>query len=244
MIAAKSPIASTAPCWKSAHMSCGLRTNYRTRCRTTFDSPLNEIRSGMTRRFIAVEIGTMLFLLLLLNSTHAVTRLTSADAEFWDIQDTTPWAQDSGGIATGGRANPFDGFGYLKLRVRSGAGVTLVPNQHVTGFGLAYDDGERFDTITPVMHGGVVVARAIYAPRESSYLRSFDSFTNTTADDRLVDVAWGGAAGAYQDGGFMTVATTSNGDREIDLTDTFVTVMQNAKNVSDPLRGPSGHGPS
>ena len=31
---------------------------------------------------------------------------------------------------------------------------------------------------------------------------------------------------------------------EIDLNDTFVTMMQNAKSVSDPSRGPSGHGPS
>ena len=42
----------------------------------------------------------------------------------------------------------------------------------------------------------------------------------------------------------MTVAATSNGDRTIDLTDTFVTVMQNTQRVNDPLRGPSGHGPS
>ena len=48
----------------------------------------------------------------------AVTRVPSADGQFWDIQDTSPWAQDSGGIATGGRANPFNGFGYLKLLVR------------------------------------------------------------------------------------------------------------------------------
>ena len=50
---------------------------------------------------------------------HAVTRVGSADGQFWDIQDTSPWSQDSGGIATGGRANPFNGFGYLKMRVRA-----------------------------------------------------------------------------------------------------------------------------
>ncbi|HWW85429.1 MAG TPA: amidase family protein, partial [Vicinamibacterales bacterium] len=175
---------------------------------------------------------------------EAVTKLPSADGEFWDIQDTTAWSQDSGGIATGGRANPFDGFGYLKLRVRRASGATLVANQHLTGFGLAYDDDERFDSVTPVMHGDVVVARAMFAPKDSDYLRYFDSFTNTATEDRLVDVAWGGAAGAYQDGGLLAVATTSNGDRHIDLTDSFVTVMQNARNVSDPFRGPSGHGPS
>src|ERR1700687_3154486 len=122
----------------------------------------------------------------------AVTRLPSADGQFWDVQDTSPWSQDSGGIATGGRANPFNGFGYLKIRVRSGSSATLVPNQYLTGFGLAHDAGERVDSITPLVHGGVVVARAIYAPREAIYLRYFDSYTNATGEDRVVDIAWGG----------------------------------------------------
>ena len=174
----------------------------------------------------------------------AVTRLASADGQFWDIQDTSPWAQDSGGIATGGRANPFNGFGYLKLRVRTGSGATLVADQYLTGFGLAHDGGERFDSITPILHGDIVISRAIYAPKESNYLRYVDSYTNTAKDDRVADIAWGGAAGAFEDGGPVTVATTSNGDRRIDLADTFVTVMQNARHVADPMRGPSGHGPS
>ena len=59
-----------------------------------------------------------------------------------------------------------------------------------------------------------------------------------------MEVAWGGASGAYEEGGLVTVATTSNGDRRIDPTDTFVTVMQNARRVDDPMSGPSGHGPS
>src|SRR5207248_734962 len=76
------------------------------------------------------------------------------------------------------------------------------------------------------------------------YLRYFDTFKNVSHQELIVEVAWGGAAGAFEDGGKMTVATTSNGDRQIDLTDRFVTVMQNAKNVADPMQGPSGHGPS
>src|SRR4051812_26772911 len=79
--------------------------------------------------------------------TTAVTRLTSADGQFWDIQDTSPWSQDSGGIATGGRANPFNGFGYLKIRVRGERGTTLVADQYLRGFGLAHDGRERLDSI-------------------------------------------------------------------------------------------------
>src|SRR5437773_1980440 len=81
----------------------------------------------------------------------AVTRLPSADGQFWDIQDTSPWAQDSGGIATGGRAYPFNGFGYLKLQVQSPSGATLATNRYLRGFGLAHDGAERVDSLTPVV---------------------------------------------------------------------------------------------
>src|SRR3954470_13348281 len=71
--------------------------------------------------------------------TRAVTPLPSADAQFWDIQDTSVWAQDSGGIATGGRSNPFNGFGYLKLQVRGSDEKLLAQNQYLHGFGLSFD---------------------------------------------------------------------------------------------------------
>ncbi|MGE0360559.1 MAG: amidase family protein [Vicinamibacterales bacterium] len=175
----------------------------------------------------------------------AVTPLPSADGQFWDIQDTSPWAQDSGGIATGGRAYPFNGFGYLKVQVRRGrTAAPTVRNHYLRGFGLAHDGAERFDSITPVLVDGVVVARAIFAPGDTTYLRYHDSFTNSTDEPRTVQVAWGGAAGAYDDGGRTAVAATSSGDTRIDAADTFVTVMQNAQGVSDPRQGPSGHGPS
>jgi amidase len=174
----------------------------------------------------------------------AVTRTTSADGQFWDVQDTSPWSQDSGGIATGGRAMPFNGFGYLKLQVRRADSTLVVRNQYLTGFGLSPDGAGRFDSIKPIVRGDVVVARALFAPPDTDYLRYFDSFTNAAADDRIVEVAWGGAVGAYDEGGLAAVATTSSGDRQIDAGDTFATLMQNARRVADPMRGPSGHGPS
>jgi len=181
---------------------------------------------------------------LMTSASAAVTPLPSADGQFWDIQDTSPWAQDSGGIATGGRANPFNGFGYLKLQAGQAGAPPAVRNQYLRGFGLAHDGGERFDGITPVLHDGIVVSRAIYAPKDTIYLRYFDTFFNSTSEPRAVRVAWGGATGAFEDGGRVAVAITSSGDRRIDARDQFVTVMQNARAVMDPMRGPSGHGPS
>ena len=197
----------------------------------------------MTLTLRARAFGAAALVAALALRASAVTRLASADGQFWDIQDTSAWSQDSGGIATGGRANPFNGFGYLKLRVRAG-GATLVPHQYLAGFGLAHDGGERFDSMTPLLYGDVLIARGIFAPHDADYLRYVDTYTNTAAADRVIDVAWGGAAGAFEDGGPVTVAASSNGNRVIDLTDTFVTVMQNATRAADPSRGPSGHGPS
>ena len=178
------------------------------------------------------------------STAHAVTKLPSADGQYWDIQDTSTWAQDSGGIATGGRSNPFNGFGYLKLQIRRGDNSLLTTSKYLHGFGLASDGGERFDSITPLYVDGIVVAREIFAPKGTNYLRYFDCFTNYSNEERVVEVAWGGAVGAYEDGGRVAVAVTANGDRQIDLADGFVTVMQNAREVDDASEGPSGHGPS
>jgi amidase len=204
----------------------------------------------VSRLAISTALSVAILLAAATLDTAAVTRATSADGQFWDIQDTSPWGQDSGGIATGGRAYPFNGFGYLKLQVRRPDASILVRNHYLTGFGLSHDPATgsagaaRFDSITPLLRGDVVVARAIFAPADTDYLRYFDSFSNAGDEDRQVEVAWGGAAGAYDEGGLVAVATTSSGDRRVDAADSFVSVMQNARRVDDPMRGPSGHGPS
>ncbi len=123
-------------------------------------------------RVARAAAGALLAAAIAGHHAGAVTRLASADGQFWDIQDTSPWSQDSGGIATGGNANPFNGFGYLKLRVRTTAGATVVPTRYLTGFGLAHDGAERVDSITPIAAGGVVVSRARSGRRRSARWRS------------------------------------------------------------------------
>jgi amidase len=195
-------------------------------------------------RIVRHTLLAMLVASALTAAAGAVTPLPSADGQFWDIQDTSAWAQDSGGIATGGRANPFNGFGYLKLESGRPGAAPAVRNQHLRGFGLVHDGGERLDSLTPLLFDGVIIARAIYAPKDTNYLRYFDTFFNSTSEARTVRVAWGGATGAFEDGGRVSVAATSSGDRRIDSADRFVTVMQNARAVANPMEGPSGHGPS
>ena len=194
-------------------------------------------------RILKAGAAAIVVATIAITNLAAVTRVPSSDGQYWDIQDTSPWAQDSGGIATGGRANPFNGFGYLKLQVRRGNTV-LVTNQYLKGFGLHHDGLGRFDSTTPVLVEGILVSRGVTTSKDTQYLRYFDTFTNSTNEERAVQVAWGGAAGAYDDGGRVAVAMTSNGDRRIDPSDAFVTVMQNAKHGANPAEGPSGHGPS
>src|SRR4029453_15570520 len=108
-------------------------------------------------RYCARLVAAAVLSALAAAAVGAVTRLPSADGQFWDIQDTSTWAQDSGGIATGGRAYPFNGFGYLKLQVGLAGGTVLSRNRYLRGFGLAHDGVERFDSITPVLEDGIVV---------------------------------------------------------------------------------------
>src|SRR5216117_3412628 len=98
-------------------------------CRLTFAGDVMSMRRLPLPACVAAVVAAATF------RTEAVTRLPSADGQFWDIQDTSAWAQDSGGIATGGRSNPFNGFGYLKLQVHRSDNSLLSRNQYLHGFG-------------------------------------------------------------------------------------------------------------
>jgi hypothetical protein len=119
-----------------------------------------------------------------------------------------------------------------------------VTNRYLQGFGLAHDGGERFDSITPVLHDGIVVSRAIYAPKDTSYLRYFDTFLNSTGEPRTVRIAWGGATGAFDDGGRVAVATTSSGDRRHRSPRPVRHRDAERARRHEPGAGPLGHGPS
>ena len=186
--------------------------------------------------------GVLVFLVA--RSAAPATSVPSSSGEPWDVQDTSPWAQDSGGIATGGPSLPFNGFGYLKVRVLSPRGDVLVPTRYLHGFGLHYDGDARFDSVTPVMAGDVAIARSLFARKDADYLRYFDALTSFAREERVVEVAWGGACGAYEDGGRVRVAATANGNLTLEPQDASVTVMQGGASTQDPRKGPSTYGPS
>ena len=77
------------------------------------------------------------------------------------------------------------------------------------GFGLHHDGAGRFDSITPVLdRGHPRVARGVRRRKTRSTCATSTPSPTPRAKTRTVQVAWGGAAGAYEDGGQAAVAAT------------------------------------
>jgi hypothetical protein len=87
------------------------------------------------------------------------------------------------------------------MQVHRADNTLLLRNQYLKGFGLRHDGAGLFDSITPLLAEGILVSRGVTTSKDTPYLRYVDTFTNTTGEDRIVQIAWGGAAGAYDDGG-------------------------------------------
>ncbi len=204
------------------------------------------VASASYTRFISIRVFVLLILLVITTSSFGAgaTDPRASNGEAWDVQRGENGDRDSGAIASGGASYPFDGFGYLKLRIPDTSDAMLAHGRYLEGFGLVPDGDRRFDSLTPLYLGGVVASRALYAPDDEDYLRYVDSFTNTLGSAITLEVVYGGAIGAYADGGYPAIAATSDGDRKLEIGDNYVVFMQNLLDTPDPAEGPSGYGPS
>ncbi len=168
----------------------------------------------------------------------------ASNGEVWDVQRGENGDQDSGAIGSGGASYPFNGFGYLKLRIPGASDAMLARGRYLEGFGLVPDGDRRFDSLTPLYLGGVVASRGLYVPEGENYLRYVDRFTNMSGSAIALEVVYGGAIGSYADGGYPEIAVTSDGDQSLEQDDHYVVFMQNLLDTPDPVEGPSGYGPS
>ena len=83
--------------------------------------------------------------------------------------------------------------------------------------------GSHARTTTPVTANTIQVARSLYAPANTDWLRYIDTFTNTGNAARTVWVAWGGDLGSD----FGTVVTaTSSSDALLTAADTWAVSIQ------------------
>ena len=141
---------------------------------------------------------------------------------------------------------PFNGFGYLKLQVRRAG-----PRRRRTATSTSPASAWRTTAASASTRSrrcsqdGIVVSRAIYRA-EGRQLPALLRHVHQH-DDRRPDRAR--SRGAARPARSRTAARWRWRRRRAAIgastrADSFVTVMQNARGVADPMRGPSGHGPS
>jgi amidase len=156
----------------------------------------------------------------------AVNTVSTSNGAAWQIHDAASPALDTGSI----RAitdNAFYGFGGIKVRV-SGAPAsdpTLEFNgEMMRGFGLEFDGVDGFATTHAVRLGGLEVSREIKVSAPGNWTRWVDSFRNTTDQDLVAEVSFGGTAGLNTTGNQSQVVASSSGDTTIGANDSWVEV--------------------
>ena len=195
------------------------------------------------RTLTATRIGSLAVAVSLLGLTFGTTLLAfnyvvDANGTYWGIQDAASPGVDTGSIratqiAPGGNNEPFstqiNGFGGIKVLVESKRPPRF-NGELMRGFGLTFDDVDRFATMTSVGLGGVTISRSVYVNRSANYGRWLDSFTNTTDKTLRIRVAFGGQSGIGTAATSTTVVNTSSGD-------TLVTAEDSWVEVATPLAG-------
>jgi subtilisin-like proprotein convertase family protein len=163
----------------------------------------------------------------------------SANDNPWDVMDEAgihnPY-RDDGSLYYGGQ-NALPGWGRLRLRVFNAGGNLLLATPELRNFGMAYSPGHRWRTTTPQMANTIQVARSLYAPPDTDWLRYVDTFTNTGSASRTVWVAWGGDLGSYDD---TLVTDSSSGDGALTAADTWAVTAQDDDLLFDFHVPPAG----
>ena len=157
------------------------------------------------------------------------------------VQDAAAPGLDTGSIRNT-TAQALTGFGGLRLRV---SGSTLTQKEQtfngelMRGFGLQYDGFDRFKTTKAVPLGGVSTTRSIRVARDANWFRYLDTFTNTTSHTVTAEVVFGGQTGWNTGANQTRILDTTDGDTDIETSDTWAEMGAAATKA-----GPSSFGPS
>jgi amidase len=195
-------------------------------------------RPSRVRRFIppALVAGLALTAVAVVPA-QALNTVSVARSDTWQVQDAAIPGVDTGSVTRTG-ALALQGYGGLRVEVEGG--TSRLNGILMRGFGMTYDGRDTFATTQGVKVDGVVVQRELSIDRTDNYGRFFDSFTNTTHQPVIVDVAFGGQLG-YNTGPNQTaIAGTSSGDASITPADSWAAWYS-------PSAGPgsaSNNGPS
>ncbi len=165
----------------------------------------------------------------------AFNYVTDANGTWWGIQSAASPHVDNGSIRatqvapagqSGAYSTTINGFGGIKVLVQGGAVAPRFNGELMRGFGLQFDGVDRFETTRSVGLGGVLVSRSVHVNRSANWGRWLDTFTNTTAQPLVVQVAFGGQSGFGETGANASaLVNTSNGDARVTVADVWATVV-------------------
>src|SRR5882672_9888133 len=110
------------------------------------------------------------------------------------------------------------------------------------GYGLTFDDVNRFTTTQSIDLGGVTISRSVYINNSANWGRWLDSFTNTTKSPITIKAAFGGQSGigtatGAAPGNSSAIVNTSSGDAIVTAADAWVEVATPLTG-STPVGGP------
>ena len=169
----------------------------------------------------------MLLLSFAAVGTKAQINITSANGFPWDLNNATGDVNDGG-------TDAFDAFGFLSLKVSDIGDLQLAQTDRISNFNLVISESNPrlvFST-NSVLIGGVSLARQLYMPPGTDFIRYFDTFVNTTAAPLKLAIAFQGNLGS--DSGTILRATSS-GDLVFNNSDAWGVTTDTG--VFDPVVG-------
>ena len=204
------------------------------------------------RRWSAVTwSGSVLGLVIVLalsfeTAPRAFSYVIDSNGTYWGIQDDDSPRVDTGSIratqvAPAGQAGAYstgiNGFGGIRVLVETSPAPYL-NGELMRGFGLTFDDVNRFRSTQSVEMGGVTISRGVYVNTSANWGRWLDTFTNTTKSPVTIRVAFGGQSGQGTTGpNASEIVASSSGDAVVTPADAWVeyaTPLQGSTLVGGP----------
>jgi amidase len=193
----------------------------------------------------------------------AFNYVTDANGTWWGIQDSASPNVDTGSIratqtgpgdclfnscVTPPYSTTINGFAGVKVLVHRTPAPRL-NGEIMRGYGLVFNDVNRFTSTHSIDLGGIKISRAVYINSSANWGRWLDTFTNTTDSPLAIRVAFGGQSG-YGDPlsdpsdplhsskfNASSIVNTSSGDAIVTPEDAWVETAT-PLNGTTPVGGP------
>ena len=142
----------------------------------------------------------------------------------WDPDVGLSGAPANGALRAGGADRPFNGYGYIILRVRDG-GDKDWREERLTWASFMQAGPDAWATATPAIWHGVASSRHIQSVGDADLLRYLDSFTNFTGKSLEIEIAIAGGFGVHRAERISArprILATSSGDAALEQGDSWL----------------------